>query len=367
MPEVPDDQGLWARPANNPLGGRNMDDDKENWYTGCCYIPRKGSWLWCFFEAGNINNPYYTTGLDIENTKVLPENQVGSNYQNKWTIFKSGEGRCIVVSDDPDDARVEITGKKRQMTNAPTGDLDSVYQIDENQTTILFDERDGSEKILIRTYKGDYLNIDIEYQSLLAYFDKDIVIQAGRDIHVKAGRDIRVDSGGSSFLNATYNIDAKSGLDMSLTSGAMMQVKSEADMNIQSTSSSVNISAMLNVNIQATVNVSVTAGAALSLSSTLATSIQSLATVSVLAAAAFSLSGVNGSMGSSGDGGISIASTASFSVQAATTISFDGGVSTNEQCGLSIPPVPVPPTPPEPASPAEEAEEANPDEPYGDR
>jgi uncharacterized protein involved in type VI secretion and phage assembly len=113
MPEVDRTKGIWARPANNPLGGRNTEDSSDNNYMGMSYIPAKGSWVFVFFEGGNINKPYYFGALDLENTKVLPENQVGSEYEKKWTLIKSGEGRAVVVSDDPDDERVEITGKKR--------------------------------------------------------------------------------------------------------------------------------------------------------------------------------------------------------------------------------------------------------------
>ena len=58
---------------------------------------------------------------DIENTPVLPENQQGENYEHKWTTIKTHRGRTIVSSDDPNDERVEITGKKREMNFPPTG------------------------------------------------------------------------------------------------------------------------------------------------------------------------------------------------------------------------------------------------------
>ena len=112
MPDIPENQGIWARPANNPIGGRNDQYGTDNHYMGSCMIPRKGAWVWIFFESGNINRPYYFAGLDAEQAKVLPENQVGTNFQDKWTLFKSHDGRAIVVSDDEDDERVEITGKK---------------------------------------------------------------------------------------------------------------------------------------------------------------------------------------------------------------------------------------------------------------
>ena len=190
MPDIKDNQGIWARPANNPIGGRNSQSGDNNHFMGSCYIPRNGAWVWIFFETGNINRPYYFGGLDIEQAKVLPENQVGKNFQDKWTLFKSHEGRTIVISDDADDARTEITGKKRQITNPPSGDTDSVYKIDGNQTTILFDERVGKEKILIRTYKGDFFHIDIDERKLQAEFDNDIEIKTNGNFNITATNEL---------------------------------------------------------------------------------------------------------------------------------------------------------------------------------
>jgi len=222
MPEVSQDKGIWARPANNPVGGRNMENEVDNYYMGSSFIPKKGSWVFIFFEGGNVNLPYYFGALDLENTKVLPENQLGSNYQDKWTLFKSHEGRAIVVSDDPDDARTEITGKKRKIKTPPTGDTDSVYEIDGNQTTILFDERAGQEKVLIRTRKGDFFHIDIDEQHLQAYFKNDIIIKCDNDLKITANGDIDIKSlAGDIKIEAdSGKMDLKAGQDINKESGA---------------------------------------------------------------------------------------------------------------------------------------------------
>jgi len=215
MIDIPENKGIWARPANNPIGGRNPIDDDENRYMGSSYIPRKGSWVWIFFEAGNINKPYYFAGLDIEAAVVLPENRLGENPEDKWTIFKSNKGRTIVISDDPSDERVEITGKKRKLKSPPSGDTVSVYTIDENQTTILLDEREGKQKVLIRTVKGDFLHIDIDDQKLQAYFKSDILVKtdgnllmtAQGNIELKSlAGDIRV-SADAGYLDVKANAD----------------------------------------------------------------------------------------------------------------------------------------------------------------
>ena len=219
MPDVDDKSGLWARPANNPVGGRNMEESEDHHYMGTCYIPRNGSWLFVFFEAGNIDNPYYFGGLDIGNTKTLPECQ-DAEYWHKWVVFKSPEGRCVVISDDPNDARVEITGKKRQISDPPTGDIPSVYNIDGNQTTILLDEVADREKLLIKTYLGDFIHIDIDQRKLQCSFESDILIKSGGNIHVEAEGNIEVKSGIDTKVYAVQTMHLKSGIGLKQTAGA---------------------------------------------------------------------------------------------------------------------------------------------------
>jgi len=229
MPEVDRTKGIWARPANNPLGGRNKEDNDENYYAGSSYIPEKGSWVFVFFEGGNINRPYYFGALNLENTKVLPENQLGGQPENKWVILKSGSGRAIVISDDGSrdgDERVEITGKKRQIKTPPSGDTGSVYTIDDNMTTILMDEREGKQKVLIRTYKGDFFHIDIDEQNLQAYFKNDIIIKCDNDLKLTVNGNIDIKS-----LAGDINVEAANG-DMNL--------KANGDVNKQAGGSSNN-------------------------------------------------------------------------------------------------------------------------------
>ena len=205
MPEISDNEGIWARPGNNPLGGRNMEENDGQHYMGSSMIPKIGAWLWIFFEAGNINRPYYFGALDLENTEVLPENQQGENYEHKWTLIRTHRGRALVYSDDPNDERVEITGKKRLLDkdpSPPTGDWDSVYEIDGNQTVILLDEVKGREKLLVRTYKGDYIHVDIDERKLQCYFQDDILIQTDANLHIKVKENIRIEAGQNIYQTA---------------------------------------------------------------------------------------------------------------------------------------------------------------------
>lgn len=231
MPLLPDNQGIWARPANNPIGGRNTQYNAENYYMGSCYIPRKGAWVWIFFEAGNINRPYYFAGLDVEQAPVLPENQTGTNFEDKWTIFKSNDGRAIVISDDPDDERTEITGKKRKLKNPPSGDIGSVTEIEDNQTTILLDERDNQQKLLIKTYKGDFIKLDIE--------DRTIEIQVASHIQIKSGGHILVTNTGDQNFLAGGKINITAGSDINILSGGSINSEAADENNLKSGSDSI--------------------------------------------------------------------------------------------------------------------------------
>jgi hypothetical protein len=167
----------------------------------------------------------------LENTKVLPENQVGSNYEKKYVIIKSHTGRTICVSDDPDDERVEITGKKRQLSNPPTGNTSSVYTIDGNMNTILLDEREGKEKILIRTYKGDYIHIDIDEQNLQMYFKNNINIKCDGKLSIHSTDDMHIKTDSDLYLESGGLMHRKSGGDMNDQSGGTKNLKVAGEIN----------------------------------------------------------------------------------------------------------------------------------------
>ena len=229
MPEVDQTKGVWARAANTPIGGRNDEHGGE--YIGSTFIPYNNTYIWVFFEGGNINRPYYWNALNLENAKTLPENRVGAKPSDKWVIFKSVEGRTIVVSDDADDARIEMTGKKRNITDGPAGDTDSVYNIDGNQTTILFDERSGKEKILIRTHKGDFFHIDVDEQKMQSEFKNGYIFNTEGAFIVKAGTasfklegDFNAEAGGNTNLKAGGNANVEAAGSANLK-GSMTNVE----------------------------------------------------------------------------------------------------------------------------------------------
>jgi len=291
MGELSETEGIWALPANNPIGGRNSESTEDPYYAGTSYIPPKNSWVLIFFEKGNINRPYYFAALNLKNAKVLPENQLGTNPFEKWVIFKSHDGRCIVVSDDPDDARVEITGKKRQISTPPSGDTDSVYTIDDNQTTIFFDERDGKQKVLIRTYKGDFFHIDIDQQKLQAYFKSGIEIKSdgdikitGKNIHLKSTNNLNCESGSNLNLKSGDALNCESGDDLSLKAGA--NLKSESVMNY-------NVMGGLNINEQAIGSLSLMSAATISVDAPIVSSNSGSSTPATNADTASSASAAN--------------------------------------------------------------------------
>jgi hypothetical protein len=195
VPMLFDDEtvGIWALPGNNPIGGRNTDSiglnkDRNSGvqeYCGSAYIPPINSWLWVFFEGGDVNRPYYSSGLDVKAHELPPEMVVQSNSkpEERWLIFRSPQGRVIMISDDPENCRIEITGKKRTSANNSN---EHVYNIDDNMKTILIDDREGKEKMLLKDEKGNFINIRSHADDIDIYANNIIRIFAGSGIYVHA-------------------------------------------------------------------------------------------------------------------------------------------------------------------------------------
>jgi len=227
MPKIDDSQGIWAMPANNAIGGRNLDGGSNASFGGQCLIPPRGTYCFVFFECGNPSRPYYFGALDLSGSQsALPECRVGKSPSDKWVLLKSPDGRCITISDDPSDCRVEITGKKRNINDPPNGDTESVYEIDTNQTTILLDERTGKEKLLIRSYKGDFINFDIETQRLEIRVRNKIDLVCVGEFNLFSSSDMNITSQGVLTLSAVNGIVIQSGLTVN--------VQAAADVNVQS-------------------------------------------------------------------------------------------------------------------------------------
>lgn len=214
------DNGIWARPGNNWIGGRNIYDTKgprcnhqDAWYQGSCMIPPKGSHVFVFFEKGDPSHPFYFAAADYGQTKVLPENRVGAQWWNKWTPIKTRQGRTFVISDDPSDARVELTGKKRAIHNTPDGDTESVFNIDGNQSVILIDERPSHEKIFIKDYRGNYIKMIQDEagrnDQLHVYFKDDIHIETLKNIYLQAHQNIHITANQSIYITALQNMHIK--------------------------------------------------------------------------------------------------------------------------------------------------------------
>jgi len=199
------DEGMWAWPANNPVGGRNKRDNEKIWchHYGTCYIPEDGSFVWIWFECDNPNRPYYMCAMDISHKPVPPENQLGGKWWSKWTIMRSPRGRVIIVSDDPDDERVELTGKKRLYDPKQDDASGSVYTIDNNQSVILMDERNSKEKILIKDYKGNFINLVQKDDTLHVKMKGDLKIQIEKDSHITLEGDVNIHVKG----NVKYKVD----------------------------------------------------------------------------------------------------------------------------------------------------------------
>lgn len=192
----------WAYPANNPIGGRSPETSTPY---GSMMIPPLDSFVYVFFEGGLIDRPRYIAGLDINYGDNLPENILGNEFWNKWTLFRSPDGRAIIISDDKSDCRTEITGKKRLQLTKENPEK-NVYTIETNQSTILIDDRENLEKILIKDYKGNYINIDSKNDEIEIESKKKMKIKAGGNISIHVTGDADIKTTGNTKVNCDGNV-----------------------------------------------------------------------------------------------------------------------------------------------------------------
>lgn len=256
----PDDgkTGIWAWPANNPLGGIDPKSDTTH-YQGSFLIPHINSWVWVFFEQADPSRPFYLGGIQLNQAKVISEGRVGNNKTSKYVLYKTKLGRVIILSDDDYDERVEITGKKRKLSDPPSGDTRSVYEIRDNQTTILIDEREGKEKILISDYKGNYICIHTENEQFHLHCKSDIIIDnedgdisiqsnkgliqiVAKDnkINISAKDDIYLQSDNNIVLAAKNNIQIQASNELDVM-GNKVQIQSLEQPMFISSSQNINI------------------------------------------------------------------------------------------------------------------------------
>jgi len=175
MYDLEDTKGLWALPGNRPFGGGNIDQNDGRKHAGSSYTPEVGDWVFIFFENDNINRPYIFGAVDIEDNPIPPENQLGVQYWNKWTVIRTTQGRAIWISDDDatPDSRVMITGKKRLYN--PDDPYPSVTKIIDNQTVMMIEE-DTINRILHADYKHNYLSINTDEDTIYEYANKHLYI-----------------------------------------------------------------------------------------------------------------------------------------------------------------------------------------------
>jgi len=225
-----DKTGTIAYPANNYMGGFNDEDkDGESYYQASVAVPRKGDWVWVFFEDGKPDRCFYHSSIMYRNCRLPPENLKVDEPHRVITLCKTHSGRAVIVCDSEDQQRVEITGKKRLQEGPPSGGHEGVYNIDKNQTTILFDEREGKEKILVRTHKGDFIHIDIDERQLQLYFKENINIFTAANLNLTTKGKLNIMSKGDINISSGGEIKLSAKSDFKIHSGGIVSSLSESD------------------------------------------------------------------------------------------------------------------------------------------
>ncbi len=242
--------GIIAYPANS-LTGAYTKETKESFYQSSVFTPQKGSLVRIYFDGGFLERPYYLGGCQLgfdDNDKVSPpplppECRKVSSPSKVALVYKSGQGRSLVFCDSEDQQRVQITGKKRQMKEGPSGDFQSVYKIKDNQTTILLDEKDGNERLLIKTHMGDYLEFNITKRTLELSMESDVKLKGKGKLSLEFDEGIEVKSKKDININSETNMNLLAKADMLIRGENSIQESSDGDININGTDTKIQLGA----------------------------------------------------------------------------------------------------------------------------
>lgn len=168
----------------------------ENKKCGQVLIPPKGSNVAVRFEphVGSKNSyatgdppgvPFYMSGiglLDTQSKTVLPyENVFNGEYEKRYTLLKTPNGRAIILSDDSNNESIIIKGKD------PGGRNQSTLVCDDDMAVIL-DEK--TPKIRIQTgNKEQYIEINKKTnETIIRQGENTSIIMTNDSIKLKANR-----------------------------------------------------------------------------------------------------------------------------------------------------------------------------------
>ena len=244
MSDYNQNDGIWARAANCMFGGSNNQmQGQNNQYAGSSFIPIVGQYVWCFFENGNHNLVFYLGTVNLDDQPITLENTEGSEPWNKWVLFRASSGRSMVISDDSTDARVMVTGLKRNIQET------TIMQ--NNQTGLLIDESSPANdgKTWLADWKGNFIYIDSTANNIYVTSLNQITTYVQQNMIQINGNSITSVVGSNTMIQMTQNsISSIVGSSMIQIQPSQILLQTGSSI-IQMTDSSIDITSSGPVNV----------------------------------------------------------------------------------------------------------------------
>ena len=202
--EVPKDDIPWAVTAAPLFFGVGQDQ-------GVIAVPPVGSWVWCFFENGDIYQPvYFASAPAMENN--VPDGPL------------RGRGETDDIADDMEATKIDAGDWSEP--SVPVGTVYPKSTVAKNSGGFLFemDETPGDRKLVIRHPSGSRIVMNE---------DGDIILHAAGDLYSLAEAD-SYEYAGASRQTKIEASDTTKAVDITSEASATNNVTGVAGINVTS-------------------------------------------------------------------------------------------------------------------------------------
>jgi len=172
-----DNESDWAR-LSTPMGGANK---------GFFILPEVGDEVLVAFEQGDINRPFVIGSLWNEEGKPAEDNADGENNIKK---ISTRNGHEVTFGEKDGEEKIEVKSKSGHK--------------------LLLDDSSGGEKITIVDKTGsNSIEIDSNQNSVSINAQMKIVVKASTDIEISSDANLKLKSGGLMSIEATGPLTLK--------------------------------------------------------------------------------------------------------------------------------------------------------------
>ncbi len=203
---------VWARMAL-PYGGKGWGD---------YFIPEVGDQVLVVFEQGNIERAYVIGSVPLESSAFM---KGAFEENNMYKRIKSRNGNVITIEDNK-----EGDGAKDKIT-VTTATEAHTFVMDNDKKEILLSDKDGNNKILMKTESGQMEIIAAKKLTIKVGDNITMIFNGGNGTVSLEASKLKTDITGSTELKSTGNTKLEGG-NVTVNGNSMLKLSSSGAVTV---------------------------------------------------------------------------------------------------------------------------------------